>query len=169
MRVFHDLPEDLRTGIHEPQLDEIGRGTLSNRDVKLLDSHICVSHSNVEDLMLMTALGDNQASVIGSINMQKMLTILATRLASSFFLSSVISSIICGYMAVEMALAASRESGGKDVCLSGGSFQNQYILRRLPGALEKAGLRPRLHRRVSCNDEGISLGQLMIGAASLDE
>ena len=72
-------------------------------------------------------------------------------------------------MAVEMALAASRESGVKDVCLSGGSFQNQYILRRLPGALEKAGLRPRLHRRVSCNDEGISLGQLMIGAASLDE
>ncbi|MBO4572032.1 MAG: nucleoside recognition protein [Bacteroidales bacterium] len=38
-------------------LDEIGRGTLSNRDVKLLDSHICVSHSNVEDLTLMATLG----------------------------------------------------------------------------------------------------------------
>ena len=38
-------------------LDEIGRGSISNRDVKLLDTHICVSHSNVEDLMLMTALG----------------------------------------------------------------------------------------------------------------
>lgn len=38
-------------------LDEIGRGSVSNRDVKLLDTHICVSHSNVEDLMLMTALG----------------------------------------------------------------------------------------------------------------
>lgn len=38
-------------------LDEIGRGGLSDRDVKLLDSHICVSHSNVEDLALMTALG----------------------------------------------------------------------------------------------------------------
>ena len=69
-------------------------------------------------------------------------------------------------MAVETALAASRESGGMDVCLSGGSFQNQYILRRLPEALEKAGLRPRLHRRVSCNDEGISLGQLMVGVFS---
>ncbi len=69
-------------------------------------------------------------------------------------------------MAVEMALAASEESGVKDVCLSGGSFQNQYLLRRLPAALEKAGLRPRLHRRVSCNDEGISLGQVMIGGAS---
>jgi len=38
-------------------LDEIGRGTLSEREVKLLDSHICVSHSNVEDLSLMVALG----------------------------------------------------------------------------------------------------------------
>ena len=38
-------------------LDEIGRGTLSNRDVKLLDSHIAVSHSNLEDLSLMAAIG----------------------------------------------------------------------------------------------------------------
>ncbi|MCQ2119826.1 MAG: nucleoside recognition domain-containing protein [Bacteroidales bacterium] len=38
-------------------LDEIGRGRLSDRDVKLLDSHICVNHSNVEDLTLMTAIG----------------------------------------------------------------------------------------------------------------
>ena len=38
-------------------LDEIGRGKLSKRDVQLLDSHICVSHSNVEDLMLMAAIG----------------------------------------------------------------------------------------------------------------
>ncbi|MBR3473500.1 MAG: carbamoyltransferase HypF [Oscillospiraceae bacterium] len=72
-------------------------------------------------------------------------------------------------MAVETALAASRETGIRDLVLSGGSFQNQYLLRRLPQALEKAGLRPHLHRRVSCNDEGISLGQLMVGGASLDE
>ena len=38
-------------------LDEIGSGRLSNRDVRLLDSHICVNHSNVEDLTLMTVLG----------------------------------------------------------------------------------------------------------------
>jgi hydrogenase maturation protein HypF len=69
-------------------------------------------------------------------------------------------------MAVEMALAASRETGIRDVVLSGGSFQNQYLMRRLPDALKKAGLRPWPHRRVSCNDEGISLGQVMIGEAS---
>ena len=72
-------------------------------------------------------------------------------------------------LAVETALAASRETGLRDVVLSGGSFQNQYLMRRLPRALWDAGLRPRTHRRVSCNDEGLSLGQLMIGGASLDE
>ena len=38
-------------------LDEIGRGTLPSKDVKLLDTHICMSHSNVEDLTIMTAMG----------------------------------------------------------------------------------------------------------------
>lgn len=38
-------------------LDEISRGSISSDDVKLLDSHICVNHSNLEDLMLMTAIG----------------------------------------------------------------------------------------------------------------
>ena len=72
-------------------------------------------------------------------------------------------------MAVETALAAARETGLRDVVLSGGSFQNQYMMRRLPAALRKAGLRPWQHRRVSCNDEGISLGQVMIGEAFLNQ
>lgn len=38
-------------------LEEIGRGELPDRDVQLLDTHISISHSNVEDLSLMTALG----------------------------------------------------------------------------------------------------------------
>ena len=38
-------------------LDEIGRGALSERDVKLLDTHISINHSNVEDLTVMTAMG----------------------------------------------------------------------------------------------------------------
>ncbi len=71
-------------------------------------------------------------------------------------------------MAVQMALAASRETGLKDVVLSGGSFQNQFLMRRLPKALEEAGLRPWRHRRVSCNDEGISLGQVMVGEFSFE-
>ena len=38
-------------------LDSLSRNTLSKRDVELLDSHICISHSNLEDLILLTATG----------------------------------------------------------------------------------------------------------------
>ena len=48
------------------------------------------------------------------------------------------------------------------VVLSGGSFQNMYIMARLPGMLREKGFRVWTHSRVSCNDEGLSLGQLMI-------
>lgn len=74
---------------------------------------------------------------------------------------------------IEMAVrqcCAAREASGIDVAaLSGGSFQNMYIMSRLPGRLEKEGFRVLRHRRVSTNDEGLSLGQLMIAAAKLEK
>ena len=85
-----------------------------------------------------------------------------TSLIAARFLNTLVQ------MAVETALAAARETGLRDVVLSGGSFQNQYLLERLPKALEQAGLRPWPHHRVSCNDEGLSLGQVMIGEMSFE-
>ncbi|MDD2594445.1 MAG: nucleoside recognition domain-containing protein [Bacteroidales bacterium] len=38
-------------------LDEISRGKLEKKEVQLLNSHICISHSNLEDLLLLTSLG----------------------------------------------------------------------------------------------------------------
>ena len=65
-------------------------------------------------------------------------------------------------MAAETVQFASRKTGVTDVVLSGGSFQNMYLMRRLPGLLRARGLNVYHHSRVSCNDEGIALGQLMI-------
>lgn len=65
-------------------------------------------------------------------------------------------------MAVEMSVRICREKGLQNVVLSGGVFQNQYLLSRLPDRLRAAWLTPFVHRRVSCNDEGLSLGQLVI-------
>ena len=70
-------------------------------------------------------------------------------------------------MAVETVKAAGRETGLGRVCLSGGSFQNMYIMRRLPQLLRAAGFKVYHHGRTSCNDEGIALGQLMIADAKL--
>ncbi|MCF0177307.1 MAG: nucleoside recognition protein [Bacteroidales bacterium] len=38
-------------------LDEISRGTISKKDIYLIDTHISVSHSNLEDLLLISAAG----------------------------------------------------------------------------------------------------------------
>jgi len=65
-------------------------------------------------------------------------------------------------MAAEMAGRISRETGIAELVLSGGSFQNMYLMQRLPQRLRREGLRVYHHSRVSTNDEGISLGQLMI-------
>ena len=65
-------------------------------------------------------------------------------------------------MACEQAQRASRQTGVTDVVLSGGSFQNMYLMRRLPAMLRARGLTVYHHRRVSCNDEGLALGQTMI-------
>lgn len=64
--------------------------------------------------------------------------------------------------AAESAKRLSDEKGCKNVVLSGGSFQNMYMLKRLKEKLENAGLSVYTHRQVSTNDEGLSLGQLMI-------
>ena len=70
-------------------------------------------------------------------------------------------------MAVMQCRAAREYSGLDRVVLSGGSFQNMYIMKRLPERLKKEGFRVYTHRRVSTNDEGLSLGQLMIADAML--
>ena len=70
-------------------------------------------------------------------------------------------------MAVRQCLAAREASGIDTAALSGGSFQNMLLMTRLPRRLEAEGFRVLRHRRVSCNDEGLSLGQLMIARAAL--
>ncbi len=72
------------------------------------------------------------------------------------------------HMAVQICERIGEESGVKAAVLSGGSFQNMYILSRLPRMLEQKGFRVYTHRRVSCNDEGLSLGQLMVAARAVE-
>ena len=56
---------------------------------------------------------------------------------------------------------AGRENTDR-VCLSGGCFQNALLLERTIAHLQKAGLRPVVHRLMPPNDESISYGQVVI-------
>lgn len=50
----------------------------------------------------------------------------------------------------------------KNVVLSGGTFQNLYLLERSVKMLKSAGMNVFINERVPCNDAGISLGQAYI-------
>lgn len=71
-------------------------------------------------------------------------------------------------MAAETCVRVREKTGLSDVCLSGGTFQNMYLMRRLPTALEEKGFTVHRHSRVSCNDEGISLGQTVIAMNKME-
>lgn len=70
------------------------------------------------------------------------------------------NTLIC--MAAEMCEIIREQTGVNQVVLSGGTFQNLYLLERLLPALRQKGFTAVCHRRVSTNDEGISLGQTAI-------
>jgi hydrogenase maturation protein HypF len=56
----------------------------------------------------------------------------------------------------------SAEQGIMDVALSGGTFQNLYLLSRTEQQLKSRGLSVFVNRKMPCNDGGISLGQAYI-------
>jgi hydrogenase maturation protein HypF len=74
----------------------------------------------------------------------------------------------------EMIVAVAQQVGETKVVLTGGCFQNRYLIERSIQRLIDSGFRPYWHQRVPTNDGGISLGQVMaairaLAAAELSE
>lgn len=69
---------------------------------------------------------------------------------------------------VEIAQDARSETGINNVALSGGVFQNMVLFNHTIFALEKAKFKVYTHSQVPTNDGGISLGQAMIGRATIN-
>jgi hydrogenase maturation protein HypF len=66
---------------------------------------------------------------------------------------------------LEVAGLARGKTGIDRVALSGGVFQNWYLLERSERLLRRAGFTVFTHRAVPSNDGGIALGQLAVAAA----
>jgi hydrogenase maturation protein HypF len=56
------------------------------------------------------------------------------------------------------------KTGLQNICLSGGSFQNVFLLENLKRKLETDGLNVFAHSEVPCGDGGLSLGQALVAA-----
>jgi hydrogenase maturation protein HypF len=61
-------------------------------------------------------------------------------------------------------VAVARRTDAKQVVLSGGVFQNRYLVERAAELLEERRVRVFTHQRVPANDGGISLGQAVLAA-----
>lgn len=72
-------------------------------------------------------------------------------------------------MVVEMCEGMREETGLKAVALSGGCFQNRALLGLTLDPLSERGFQVLLHRRVPCNDGGLSLGQAVVASQLFKE
>ena len=68
---------------------------------------------------------------------------------------------------VGVSQVARERTGINRVALSGGVFQNMYLLGRTLDGLDRQGFEALIHHRVPTNDGGIALGQAVIANASL--
>src|ERR1700722_19488574 len=68
---------------------------------------------------------------------------------------------------VEVCTRLKAAEGIDRVCLSGGTFQNVYLVERTAASLRDNGFEVFLHSQVPPNDGGISLGQAVIANANL--
>ncbi len=62
---------------------------------------------------------------------------------------------------VDAIVAVAERIGERRIALSGGCFQNRYLIERVVRRLVAAGFSPYWHQRIPPNDGGIALGQIM--------
>lgn len=72
-------------------------------------------------------------------------------------------------LALELCQVVQAKSGVSTVALSGGVWQNRFLLERAFTALQQAGFHVLIHRQTPANDGCIALGQTVIAAAKLSQ
>ena len=71
-------------------------------------------------------------------------------------------------MVLANCLAIRKQKGIKTVALSGGVWQNKYLLEHGKSLLEKNGFQVLWHHQVPANDGGLALGQAMIAFSQME-
>ena len=66
---------------------------------------------------------------------------------------------------IEIIIDVARRAGQSDIVLTGGCFQNKWLLEGAVNRLKKEGFNPHWQAQVPANDGGISLGQMFVAAS----
>ena len=65
---------------------------------------------------------------------------------------------------IEIIIDVARQAGQSDIVLTGGCFQNKWLIESAVNRLKKEGFNPHWQAQVPANDGGISLGQMFVAA-----
>ncbi|MFJ7736286.1 carbamoyltransferase HypF [Lysinibacillus sp. NPDC097287] len=84
---------------------------------------------------------------------------------STAFHETIVQALVDGMNRLHMTFP----QYNKKIVLSGGSFHNRYLKKRLIACLSTAGFEVYTHHRIPCNDGGLSYGQLMVAASKREE
>jgi len=68
-------------------------------------------------------------------------------------------------LSVKMCIYLREDTGIQEVVLSGGVFQNPYLLKEISRNLKKEGFVVYTHTHIPCNDGGVAIGQIIIANA----
>ncbi|MCM3595022.1 carbamoyltransferase HypF [Metabacillus idriensis] len=75
-------------------------------------------------------------------------------------------TIVKSCVQMVLTLAKKRPELNRSVVLSGGSFQNRFLVKEIASGLQKESFHVYSHRKVPCHDGGLALGQLIIASAA---
>ncbi|MDS9470955.1 carbamoyltransferase HypF [Sporosarcina pasteurii] len=74
------------------------------------------------------------------------------------------NTLVTSCVQIILKLVENKPELNRTVVLSGGSFQNLYLVKEIQKGLQKEGFNVYPHKNVPCHDGGLSLGQIIIAA-----
>ncbi|TGE35253.1 carbamoyltransferase HypF [Desulfosporosinus fructosivorans] len=80
----------------------------------------------------------------------------STKIMASKFQNAIVN------LSVSMCTYLRRDTGINEVALSGGVFQNPYLLKKISQNLKKEGFEVYTHTHLPSNDSGLAIGQIII-------
>ncbi len=166
------LRQQLRSGLNAPFTSSMGR--LFDAVAALLDVRQVVNYE-AQGAIELEALADGRETAFyaldfanGVIDPAPLLAQLMGDLRAGVEKSRIAARFHGGVaqMALQVCREMRRQSGLKQVALSGGVWQNSLLLAQTAGLLQNDGFRVLIHRQVPTNDGGLALGQALALSAA---
>ncbi|HET7208265.1 MAG TPA: carbamoyltransferase HypF [Terriglobales bacterium] len=130
-----------------------------------IELEMCTSDADEDQAYPVTIRGTPEGSIIETTSLIRAIVEDITAGVPAGVISARFHSSLAAAFA-NIAMAIRQRTGLQRVCLSGGTFNNAYLLEKLTSRLESLGFQVFSHSEVPAGDGGLSLGQALVAAHS---